>query len=197
MRIGLYGGSFDPIHRGHVAAAVAVREARGLDEVRLLPAARAPHKSGAAASFEDRLAMASLAVADEPGLFVSAIEGERDGPSYTYETVAELSRREPDVAWELLAGADMIEDMPRWYRAADLVARVTVVGFARPSADTAAARAAFTAAFGPDRLAWVEIEPFRASSTAIRRMLAEGGDASELLAPAVFTYATSKQLYRG
>ncbi len=141
--------------------------------------------------------MARLAVADGPGLTVSTIEGEREGPSYTFETVRALAAAEPAVSWELLAGADMIADMPRWYRAKELVDAVQVVGFGRPGADATAARGVFAAAFGAAALVWVDVEPFPASSSGIRAALARGDDPSELLSPAVFTYVLSKQLYGG
>ena len=93
MRFGIYGGSFDPVHRGHLAAASAVREARGLERVFLVPAARPPHKAGGcAASFEHRLAMVRLAIEGSAGLEALDLEGRRAGRSYTVDTVEELSR---------------------------------------------------------------------------------------------------------
>ena len=198
MRLGVYGGSFDPIHRGHVAAAVAVRAQRGLDRVLLVPAGSPPHKDGCVASVEDRIAMARLAAADLPGLEVLDLEARRPPPSFTVDTIEALRAAHPGAELDLLVGSDMLEDLPRWHRAGDLVAQVTVVAFPRPGADAGAARRAFLQAFGPEaHLAWLEIPPVDASSTEVRRLIAEGRPAGALLDPAVEAFIAGKGLYKG
>lgn len=189
MRLGVFGGSFDPIHKGHVAAAVSVLAARGLDRLLLVPAARPPHKEGCEAPFEDRLAMARLAAEGHPGLEVSGIEGERAGRSYTFDTLEALERLHPDAVWELLVGADMLADLPRWHRAEELLARVEVVAFRKPGWDPPA----------PPSIPchWVEIPGIEVSATEVRRRLAAGLDVAGLLNPCVFAYIRSKGLYRG
>ena len=197
MRYGIYGGSFDPIHKGHIAAAAAVRASRGLDRVFLIPAAAPPHKrDGCKAPFADRLEMARLAAAGQPGLEVLDIEGRRPPPSYTVDTVEELRENYPDAEFELLLGADMLADLPTWRRADDLVAEVTVVAFGRPGADPAAARAAFAARLGPGRCVWVEIPQLPAASSDLRERLAAGADAAAWLAPEVEAYIRRHGLYR-
>jgi len=197
VRYGIFGGSFDPIHRGHVAAAEAVLRIRHLERIFLIPAARPPHKPGGTpTSFEDRVAMARLAVRDRDGLEVLDIEGDRPGPSYTVDTLADLKARHPDAAFELLVGADMLEDLPRWRRARELVAGLAaVVAFAKPGASSGRAQDRFDAAFGPARLVWLEFERLEASSTLIRRERAAGRAVDNLLDPRVFTYIREKGLY--
>jgi len=188
VRYGILGGSFDPIHRGHVAAAEAVRARRGLDKVFVIPAADPPHKERCVAPFADRVAMARLAVAGRPGLEVLDLEGDRPGPSYTIDTVHALQATWPGAAFELLVGTDMLLDLPNWHRSAELQAEVEVVAFARPGLPR------------PEDAVpcvWVEIPPVVASATEVRRRLAAGEDAAELLDPAVFTFIRRKGLYGG
>jgi nicotinate-nucleotide adenylyltransferase len=195
VTLGVLGGSFDPVHLGHVAAAEAARRIRRLDRVFLVPTGHAPHKGAGAASFEHRLAMARIAAEGHPGLDVLDLEGRRKGPSYTVDTLAELRRLHPGAALELLVGADMLEDLPTWRRAAEVVRQATVVAFGRPGRASEAAREAFDRAFGPGRHVWLEFEPLGASSTEIRRRLAAGESVAGLLDTAVEAYVREHRLY--
>jgi len=191
--LGIFGGSFDPIHCGHLGAVAAVLAARPLERILLLPASRPPHKSsGCVAPFADRVAMARIAVEGLPRIEVSTLEGERTGPSYTIDTVEELERREPGARIELLVGADMLLDLPRWRRAEELARRVTVVAFARPGQDLAAARAAFAPLGEP---VFVEIPARDVSATEVRRRLSAGEPVGGLLPPAVEGYIRRRGLY--
>jgi nicotinate-nucleotide adenylyltransferase len=115
MRLGIYGGSFDPVHYGHLLLAESCREQASLDEVWLLPAAASPHKQGhATASAKDRVEMLRLAVAGHPALVVSTIEVERGGVSYTVETLRAVHAARPDDELFLLMGADTLADLPKW-----------------------------------------------------------------------------------
>ncbi|MHC4973022.1 MAG: nicotinate-nucleotide adenylyltransferase [Planctomycetota bacterium] len=196
MRLGIYGGSFDPIHRGHIAAAQAARRARSLGSVLLLPAGAPPHKKkGCVAPFADRLEMARLAVAGCEGLEVLELEGQRKGPSFTVDTVEELRAQHPAGEFELMVGADMLEDLPGWRRAEDLLTMVRVVAFARPGADSEQAQATFRAQYGPGSFLWLEVPPFPAASSEIRRRLACGEDTEDWLEPAVEAYIREHGLY--
>ena len=196
MARGIFGGSFDPIHVGHVVAAAGALRARGLKRVSLIPAGQPPHKkTGCVASFQDRLQMARLAVEGVDGLEVLDLEGRRTGPSYSVETVETLQTEHPGVEWELLVGADMLADLPSWCRASELVARVCVVAFARPNADAERARAAFRAAFPGREAAFLELPVVEASGTEIRRRLGEGLPVEGLLSPTVERYLREKRLY--
>src|SRR6476661_8897554 len=115
MRIGIYGGTFDPVHVGHLILAEQAREQGRLDEVWFVPAFRPPQKEGQAVTrFEQRVEMLSLAVAGQPAFRVEEIEKERAGPSYTVDTLAELKRRQPQDVFELLIGGDSLADLPLW-----------------------------------------------------------------------------------
>jgi nicotinate-nucleotide adenylyltransferase len=196
VRRGIYGGSFDPIHLGHVAVARAVLLSRGLDRVDLIPAAAPPHKRvGCVAEFHHRVAMARLATEALEGLSVLDLEGGRPGPSFTLDTLAELRRREPGHSFELLVGADMLADLPSWHRATELVDSLLVVAFARPGRDLAEARRTFERAFPGAGLAFVETPLVEISSTEIRRGLELGLSVADFLHPSVLEYVCKNRLY--
>lgn len=134
QRIGLYGGSFDPIHFGHLISARSLAEQLGLDRVVLIPSARPPHKQGVSMTpAEHRLAMARLAVEGDPTFGVSEVELQREGPSYTFDTVAEFRRLVgPDIELVWFIGADSLPELPTWYRVAELVHAVRIVTACRP-----------------------------------------------------------------
>ncbi len=125
--IGLLGGSFDPVHHGHLVLARDAAEALGLDEVRFIPAARNPLKAVAGTPGELRLAMLRAAAADEPGFAVDDTELRRPPPSYTLDTVRDLGRRFPDARLVLLVGEDNVPGFPRWHRWEELRAAVEIV----------------------------------------------------------------------
>lgn len=133
-RIGLYGGSFDPIHFGHLISARGIAEQLGLDRVVLIPSARPPHKQSV--SLTDpahRLAMAALAVEADPLFGVSDLELRRHGPSYTFDTVTEFrNMMGPDVELAWFIGGDTLTELPTWYRVAELVKIVRIVTAVRP-----------------------------------------------------------------
>jgi nicotinate-nucleotide adenylyltransferase len=192
---GVLGGSFDPVHRGHLAAAEAALRLRGLAAVLLVPAGEAPHKRAEPAPFEHRLAMARLAIEGHEGLKVLDLEGRRPGPSYTVDTLAELHRLYRGERFELLVGADMLRDLPTWRRAAEVVSAATIVAFGRPGSASEAARKAFDAAFGEGRHVWIEFTPLDASSSEVRRRLKAKEPVQELLDPRVERYIRRFGLY--
>lgn len=132
--IGLYGGSFDPIHFGHLISARSIAEQLGLDRITLIPSARPPHKQGVAmTSPEHRLAMTRLAVEGNPLFEVSDMELHRNGPSYTFDTIDQFRSTQGDSAtlcW--IIGGDTLPELPSWYRVAELVNRVRIVTATRP-----------------------------------------------------------------
>jgi nicotinate-nucleotide adenylyltransferase len=195
LRYGILGGSFDPIHLGHTAAAEAVLARRGLDAVLLVPAGHAPHKGSCAAPFADRMEMARLAVRGRARLEVLDLEGARGGISYTIDTLEELRRLRPRAAFELLVGADMLADLPAWRRAEEVVSAAIVVGFGRPGAASEAARQRFGGAFGRGRHVWLDFDAVPVSSTEIRRRLSAGEPVGGLLDPAVEAFLRGRGLY--
>jgi nicotinate-nucleotide adenylyltransferase len=137
MRIGLFGGTFDPIHFGHLRAALEVKEGFGLGRVVLIPAAIPPHKTRErVAPASDRLHMIGLAIEGEPGLTVSDVETRRAGPSYTIDTVRHF-HRESSAADEifLVMGLDAFLEIDTWKSFRELLALVAVIVISRPDAD--------------------------------------------------------------
>jgi nicotinate-nucleotide adenylyltransferase len=196
------GGTFDPIHQGHLAIATHVRDALGLERILFVPAARPPHKPAAAVSrIEDRVAMVRLAIARRPGFELSLIEVERPGPSYTADTVTELAAREraagrtPDLT--LILSDETFRDLPGWHAPEQLLAscRIAVVqrpGYAAPDRSWLAAQAPGAA----DRVDFLEGPRLDISSTSIRKLVAEGRSIRDLVPPAVERYVAEHHLYR-
>ena len=139
MRIGLFGGTFDPIHLGHLLLAERWREDAGLDEVRFLPSYVPPHKADRAITrFEQRCEMVALATVGQPAFRVERIEKELPPPSYTSETLAELIARNPDDDFALLIGGDSLRDLPTWHLPQKVVALAEIVAVGRPGIATIA-----------------------------------------------------------
>ncbi|MFC4076791.1 nicotinate-nucleotide adenylyltransferase [Salinithrix halophila] len=132
MKTGIFGGTFDPVHIGHLIMAEQAREAVGLDEVWFVPAKNPPHKKGDRTSVEHRFAMVQRAVQSHPHFRVSRAEMDREGPSYTVDTIESLTRLHPEREFSLIMGADMVLDLPHWHRIGDLLAQVGVIGLLRP-----------------------------------------------------------------
>ena len=115
MRLGLFGGSFDPVHYGHLLLAECARETLRLDEVWLIPAATPPHKqSQQRAADKHRLQMIELALAGHEQIFASSLEIDRGGVSYTVDTLAQVHTQHPQATLFLLMGADSLRDLPTW-----------------------------------------------------------------------------------
>jgi nicotinate-nucleotide adenylyltransferase len=114
MRVGVFGGTFDPVHYGHLILAEQCREQGRLDEILFVPAPRPPHKPRPCARFEQRVEMLALALAGNAAFRIEEVEKERDGPSYTVDTLVELRKRRPNDELLLLVGADTIRDLPQW-----------------------------------------------------------------------------------
>ncbi len=120
MKIGVYGGTFDPVHQAHLILAREARERLGLDKVIFVPAATSPFKKAPIASAEIRLLMLRTAIEGEMGFDVDDCELRRPPPSYTIDTVEDIQRREGDAEIYFLLGADNIPDLPKWHRFHDL-----------------------------------------------------------------------------
>lgn len=134
MRIGLFGGTYNPIHFGHLRVATEVREAFGLDRVALIPAARPPHKrSGELASSTDRLQMLHLAVDNDPDMDISDVELRRKGPSYTVDTLAHYQgSHAADTRLFLIMGLDAMLEIDTWKAYRRLLASVPMIIISRP-----------------------------------------------------------------
>jgi nicotinate-nucleotide adenylyltransferase len=130
--LGILGGTFDPIHNGHVEIAREVRDALGLSAVRLIPAGDPPHRAAPVATAAHRLAMVELAIEGIPGLEVDAREIDRAGRSYTVDTLRSLRDEAPDRPLALIVGADAFIGLPTWHRWHDLFDLAHIVVVARP-----------------------------------------------------------------
>ncbi|MBQ8752890.1 MAG: nicotinate (nicotinamide) nucleotide adenylyltransferase, partial [Clostridia bacterium] len=138
MRIALFGGSFDPIHNGHIQMAAAFVKALSLDRVLFMPTADPPHKlKSDMAAPAHRLAMCRLAVADYPWAEISDLEIQRGGASFTVDTLAALTALKPEAEWFLLTGADMFVTLHSWYRFADIARMATLCTLPRDERDAA------------------------------------------------------------
>lgn len=133
MKLGLLGGTFNPIHLAHLRIAEAARESASLDQVLFIPAADPPHKTLAdGVSFEQRYAMVQLAIADQPAFAVSAIERLRHGKSYTVETLTCLRAERPEDELHFIVGSDSFLDIGTWHRYAELFELASLIVVARP-----------------------------------------------------------------
>ena len=194
-----FGGSFNPIHHGHLRCAQAVADQAGYDRVVLIPSARPPHKpdNPELAAPADRLAMCQLATDERgatlPAFSVSDIETRRGGPSYTVDTVRELNALgETDVHW--LIGADMLLSLPTWHRPLDLLREARFVVMARPgwTIDWNALPPEFRHL--KDHL--VPVPALGISGTEIRRRVRQNLPIEDLVPRSVARYIESRRLYR-
>jgi len=185
-KIGLLGGTFDPPHIGHLIIADQVLQRMSLDEIRFMPNFLPPHKpltSGASA--EDRLEMIRLAIQGHPNFKIEPIELEREEPSYTYDTMVLLKKREPENEFFFIIGADMVEYLPHWHRIDELVRLVQFIGVNRPGS---------TLKTGYPILI-TEVPSIGVSSSEIRAALREGRSVKYLVPDTVLQYIKEKRLY--
>jgi nicotinate-nucleotide adenylyltransferase len=201
MRIGIFGGTFDPVHLGHLILAEQCREQARLDQVWFVPAARPPHKQDQPlTSFHHRVEMLTLAVAGQPAFRVEELEKDRSGPSYTVDTLDELHRRHPGNEWLLLIGSDTLHDLPNWYLPARILEQAGLVVVLRPSWPPLTADKLRTALALPEtapiRLQFVESPLIDLASRDLRRRAAAGRSLRYLVPRAVECYIETHRLYQ-
>ena len=199
-RVGWLGGSFDPVHEGHVRAALAAADALDLERVLLVPAGQPPHKRGRTlAPGPDRLALLEIAARADRRLAVCDLELKRPGPSYSVDTARELlSALPPGSRLYFILGADMLADLPHWHRVAELARLVTFCPLARAGTplDTEGLRAALgDEAIERIRRHVVPAPLHPASSSAIREAIARG-ETPAWLPPGVAEAIAARGLYR-
>jgi nicotinate-nucleotide adenylyltransferase len=211
----ILGGTFDPVHYGHLRLADDVRRALGVGEVRLMPGRDPPHRAGPDANAVDRAAMLHLAVAGHPGLVVDGRELNRTGKSYSVVTLEELRAEYPERPLWLLLGADAFRGLPLWHRWRDIFDLAHIVVVERPGVALREAlppelatewkkrqiRDAAPLFSSPAGAIYVQhVSPQPISATAIRAKLAQGVNGNEelaqLLPAAVLTYIDQHHLYR-
>jgi nicotinate-nucleotide adenylyltransferase len=191
VRRGVLGGTFDPIHLGHLRAAENAREALGLDEVLFVPSGNPPHRGLPLSSGLDRFTMVALATALHPAWVASDVEVSRHGPSYTADTLSVLKERRPEDALFLIVGSDTFPEMATWRDPARIFALCTVAVAERPGARDAAPAAAAQV-----RVERVSGPGLAISATEVRRRAQEGKSVRYLVPDAVADYIVKRGLYR-
>lgn len=197
-RIGIYGGTFDPVHIGHLNLCKTMQEKLAVDEILMIPTGTPPHKAATATKAEYRLEMCKLAVKDF-GLTanVSDIEIRREGRSYTFLTVTELLEQMTDVELHLIMGADMFMSLETWYRFEDLKKLVTFAAVQRDDVSTSEleAEAERLKSIGC-KCVTVSLPAVDVSSTDVRNRVHEGLPIDGLVTKSVEKFIYEKQLYR-
>jgi nicotinate-nucleotide adenylyltransferase len=214
-RVGFFGGTFDPVHRGHLEPARVAMDALGLNGVVFVPAGSPPHKQGdPVTAFSHRLAMLVLATQDEPGFFVSDLEAERPGPTYTVDSVPLLRAEWPAERSFFILGSDSFAQITTWHRWAELVEMIDLVVLHRDSTwgDRMAAEVpAWLAARivrvapgqaieasmpGAPKVLAIEHPPVPAAATDLRARVRQGQAVGDLVPPSVARYIGKYGLYR-
>jgi len=200
-RLAIMGGTFDPIHMGHLRMAHAVQQQLAFDRVVFLPSYIPPHKQTRSdfASWEDRLAMVQLAVQKYADFVVSSLEFDRGGVSYTYDTVNFMQELWPDAAIYLIIGEDSLTQLFTWYRVQDLLRLVYFVAAERPGYEGEEGVARLTKAYGSwtaEKIIHAEVPETAISSTEIRKRLREDKPIRGMVPMAVEQYIYERGLYR-
>jgi nicotinate-nucleotide adenylyltransferase len=190
LRLGVMGGTFDPIHLGHLVAAEAAAEHFKLDSVIFIPAGD-PWQKTTYASAQDRLAMTKLAVAGHSNFQVSTIDIDRPGPTYTVDTLQELRNLEPSAELFFITGADSLSGIGTWKQVEELWPLATFVGVSRPG------HALKAPIYAGARIELLEIPALSVSSTGIRAKVDSGESIGDLVPEAVSEYIKDQNLYQG
>jgi nicotinate-nucleotide adenylyltransferase len=192
-RIGLYGGSFDPVHNAHVALARLARDDLSLDELRVVPSGRPWQKQDRVlASPEHRAAMLALAIEGEPKLHLETCELRRPGPHYTIDTLHVLQAQEAG-DWFLVIGQDQYAQLHTWHRWQELLPLVT---FAVAAREGQGVRAGAEVAARPHRVIELPLPPMPVSSSDLRARIARGETIAGMVPAAVASYIDRNHLYR-
>jgi nicotinate-nucleotide adenylyltransferase len=186
--VGVLGGTFDPPHIGHLVIASEAHWQLGLDEVRLVPTRIPPHKDAdgalARADPERRVRWLERAVAGRAGLAVSRLELDREGPSYTADTLEAMAAAEPGLQLWFIAGADQLPEIPQWHDPQRILAAARIAVVPRGGRDRRALEP-IAEAVAPGRVDWVDIPEIGISSTMIRERIAAGRPIRFLVPPEV------------
>ena len=193
----IFGGSFDPVHKGHVKLAKYVCDTLKLRKMLIIPAAMSPFKNSSGATEDDRMKMCELSFSDD--IFsVSDIEIKRGGKSYTIDTVNEIKALYPDEKLYLLIGSDQFLSFNRWYKFDEILKNVTLVSVVRDGENSEEDLKRFAAEkldiYGETLV--LTFSPFEISSTEIRKKAAAGEDFSSFVGDEVYAYIKEKGLYK-
>jgi len=199
LRLGILGGTFNPVHLGHLICAQEAHLQLGLARVLLIPAAQSPHKPfdeedpGA----EHRLELCRLAVGGDRRFEVSSIEVERAGPSYTVDTLRELHSREPDSELYLIVGGDVAAGLPTWREPEQVLSLARLAVAKRRGTPRSSIDQALGSLSGGEETAFFEMPTIEISSTDIRDRVGRGEPITYLVPDAVATYIDEHRLYGG
>jgi nicotinate-nucleotide adenylyltransferase len=198
LRIGIFGGTFNPPHLGHLICAQEAHVQLGLDRVLLIPVRVPPHKAVEdEPGPEHRLELCRRAVAGDPRLAVSALEIERDGPSYTAATLEELHASSPDQELYLILGADVAAGLPGWHRPERVLSLATPAIARRRGTARTTVRAALAGLPGGERAEFFPMPRIGVSSTMVRRRVRERLPIRYLVSEEVAAYIDQHSLYGG
>jgi len=203
--IGIFGGTFDPVHYGHLRAALEVKEIFGLDEVRLIPSATPPHRLQPSATALMRLQMLQLATTNHPELVVDSREIDRGGPSYMVDTLKSLRQDFPNEPLLLVIGSDAFNHLTSWHQWRQLFTYAHIIVMTRPGFKTQELDDFFKARFTSEqqqlaqtvagKLFFQPVTQLDISATVIRNMIAEKHNPGFLLPDAVIEYIKQNGLY--
>lgn len=200
MQIGILGGTFDPIHLGHLILADQVREAAGLERIWFVPSYQPPHKDrDDITAFPHRVAMVQRAIADHAAFHVDTIELYLPPPSYTAHTLAALRQRHPDTTFHLIVGADCLPDLPKWYEPRRILEQAELLAVPRPGTPLWSREQLAEALSLPVdavRLRFVECPLMEIASRDLRARIAAGRSVRYLIPDAVQAYIRKYQIYR-
>ncbi len=200
MRLGLFGGTFDPIHLGHLILAESCREVAQLDQVWFVVAGQPPHKSKNLTPIADRIEMARIAVAGHPSFEVSESEAKSPGPHYTYETLESIQREHPDDELCLIIGGDSLADLPGWREPGKILELATIIAVGRPGSpelsDKALKQLSDSMRITP-RVELVHSPLIEISSTDLRSRILEGRSIRYQVPRGVQAYIEAQGLYQG
>jgi len=193
FKIGIFGGSFNPPHNGHVNIAMQAKNELGLDKMLIMPTGKSPHKGTASVGFYGRATMCKLAFSHLPGFEVTDIEGKISGRSYTINSIRLIKKQYPrDTAFYMLIGADMLFYFEKWHKYESILDECNVVAAAREPGQFND-MLEFATEIGKIRV--LNFETTQVSSSEVRAKIAAGKDVSSLLPPKVFKYIREKRLY--
>lgn len=185
-KVCIFGGTFNPPHIGHLIMANEVYHALDFDEIRFMPNAKPPHKEATQlATGEQRLHMLELAVEPFSYFTVESLEIVRGGLSYSFDTMMELQKQEPQTQFSFLIGADMIAYLDQWYKIDELVKHIQLIGVRRPGYDD---KSAYPVTI-------INAPLIDLSSTMLRNRLQQGKDVSLLIPESVQSYIRQEKLY--
>jgi nicotinate-nucleotide adenylyltransferase len=196
MKIGIMGGTFDPIHIGHLIAAEHARENMGLDEVWFMPSHQPPHKSDVPkATAEQRLRMVELAIGNHPAFRTTDIEFRREGKSYTVDTVHHLIDLFPQHSFYFIIGADMVHFLPKWYQIDEIVKHVRFIGLSRPGFSSDTSDYDKEAQDILDKVHFVPMPLIEISSTLVRESMKRSKSIRYLVPDSVRQFIEENRLY--